>query len=314
MKVFITGGMGFIGSHLTDHLLREGHQVTVCDDLSAGTFYETAARFYHADISKASIDRLAALMKGHYVVVHLASNAVIRGGFRRSAISANLKVNVSGTRRVLEAMRVAGVRNLVFASTGAVYGDADQIPTPETYGPLKPVSPYGATKLAAEGLIAACCHGFGLNAAILRMNNIIGARQSRGIVVDFVKKALASENPLPVLGDGRQRKQFCHVSDCVEAITFFLKNLPRGCEIYNLAGKGTLTADDVARIVQTALGIRPVCVQHTGGDRGWRGDAPITVLDTTKLQRRGWAPTMDSREAVRRAATALALGPKGGDS
>jgi len=307
MKVLVTGGAGFIGSHLVDELLRRGLEVTVYDNLSWGKeeflrehFGKENFRFVRGDLL--DFRALAEVMKGQDFVYHLAANPDIRRGPEQPDL--DLKQNTLATFNLLEAMRLRSVRYLSFSSSSTVYGEARVLPTPEDYGPLLPISLYGASKLAAEGLISAYCHTFGFRAWIFRFANIVGPRQTHGVIVDFLEKLRRNPNKLEILGDGSQNKSYLWVKDCVEAMLLAVERSEGGPDIFNLGNTDRLSVRRIAEIVCEETGLRP-SFRFTGGRRGWVGDVPEMMLDIRKILSLGWRPRYSSEEAVRRTVRAL---------
>jgi UDP-glucose 4-epimerase len=311
MHLVVTGGAGFIGSNLVDQLLDDGHTVTAVDNLSTGSpeFLEEAAarpgfEFVKMDLLD-EIERLGEVVRPADAVFHLAANADVRYGWGEP--ERDLRQNVVVTHNVLEAMRVTGVHRLVFASTASVYGEAAVIPTPEDCPFPVQTSLYGASKLAAEGLVQAYSEGLGLRATIVRFVSVLGARYTHGHVIDFVRSLRAEPTVLTILGDGTQRKSYLEVTDCVAAMTLLLE-LDHKLEAYNLG------VDDSCSVVESAgwicehLGVRPR-FEFTGGDRGWIGDNPHIHLDTRKLRSTGWRPRYSIREAVERTVDYLLAEP-----
>lgn len=306
MKYFITGGAGFIGSHLADRLLSESrdNQVTVFDNLTSGsvTFIEHHLgdrRFSFIKGDVLDFDTLRNAMKGHDVVFHLAANGDIQQGFHDTKL--HLQQGTLATYNVLEAMRLNDIRRIVFSSSATVYGETFSGPVSETNGPLLPISLYGAAKLSAEGLISAFCGTFGIQAWIYRFANIVGSRMTHGVIYDFIRKLSANPTELLILGDGRQRKPFVHVSECVDAFLFGFRKAQEPINLFNI---GCVTVTEVNRIAQMVveeMGLQNVRFTYTGGERGWPGDVPRLRFDISRLQRLGWEPSLTSDEAVRRA-------------
>ena len=257
---FVTGGAGFIGSHLGERLLAMGNRVTVYDNLSSGKrewiehlFKEPGFRFVEADVR--DLDALKEAMPGHDVVFHLAANTDIPRGNQDTRL--DLENDTIATHTVLEAMRQLGVRKLLFASSSTVFGEPSVLPTPESVGPLLPISLYGAGKLACEGLISAYCHLFGTQAWIFRFGNVVGARMGHGILHDFVAKLRRDPNELEILGDGNQEKNYFLVEDCIDGILFALGNAnSRDCDVFNLGCESTVTATEIAHMVVRRWGSR----------------------------------------------------------
>ncbi len=311
MDCLVTGGAGFIGSHLVNRLLADGHKVRVYDNLSAGSLENLAnhkddesMQIYHADIR--DLCKLTGAMEGCDFVFHLAADPIIRGGFQRRV--SPIENNILGTHNVLEAMISCDVEKIAFSSSSTIYGEADVVPTPEDYGPLEPISLYASSKLAGEALITAYSHGFDLKYWVFRFANIVGARMTHGVIHDFVKKLKTNPEELEILGDGKQKKAFMLAQDCVDAMDYCIRNSRN--EVYNIGTPGILTIDDVADLVTKELGITELKYRHTGGRRGWKGDVPLTILDVSKLNRLGWTTRNDSDEAV--SVTARLLEREGG--
>jgi len=306
----VTGGAGFIGSHLVDRLLADGWTVNVIDNLSSGRIKNILQaekskgfNFFEGDLCEQ--DQIPGAIRGCDCVFHMAADPVIRGGFsdpgKRDSTFRN---NVLATRNLLEAMVTEGTEGIVFASSSVVYGEAAEVPTPEDYGPLKPISLYGASKLAGEGLVTAYSSGFGFRYWIFRFANVVGGRSGQGVIHDFISKLRADEGTLKILGDGRQRKSYLHVSDCVGAMLACMGKT--GSDIFNLGTGDTLSVDELAVIVEDELGLQGVEHTYTGGRGGWRGDIPVTELDVGKLRAVGLRPKLNSEQAVRLATRELA--------
>jgi UDP-glucose 4-epimerase len=300
MRCFVTGGAGFIGSNLVDRLLAEGHAVTVYDNLSTGqlAFLEAARRqpgfqFVHGDLLDA--DRLTAALAGHDFVFHLAANADVRFGTHHPR--KDLEQNTIATFHVLDAMRAQGVRRIAFSSTGSVYGEAEVFPTPE--GAPFPIqtSLYGASKLAGEGLLQAFAAGFGFQVFIFRFVSILGPRYTHGHVFDFYGKLCADPRRIEVLGNGKQRKSYLYVQDCIDAILLVIERSREAVNVYNLGSEEHCTVDDSLGWICTHLGVDPQRC-YTGGERGWIGDNPFIFLDTTRIRSLGWRPRLSIREGV----------------
>jgi UDP-glucose 4-epimerase len=313
MRFLVTGGAGFIGSHLVDLLMeREDAEVTVLDNLSAGRLENLARwmkdsrfRFIQGDcLREGDLERA---MEGCEVVFHLAANPEVRMGAIDPTVDFNQ--NVVATHKLLETMRRKGVKELVFASTSTVYGDAEILPTPED-APLRPISMYGASKLACEALISAYCHTFDFRGICIRFANVVGPRARHGVIWDFIQKLRKNTQELEILGDGTQSKSYLHVRDCVEGMLFAFKHAGQGFEVYNLGTESQTTVREIAEIVTKAMGLERVKFKFTGGvkgGRGWVGDVKVMLLDISKIKRLGWYPKYTSREAVEEATKALLL-------
>ncbi|AAL80526.1 UDP-glucose 4-epimerase [Pyrococcus furiosus DSM 3638] len=308
MKVLVTGGAGFIGSHLVDALMERGYRVRVLDDLSAGSLKNieqwldnSRFEFIKGDMRDPNIVKEA--VEDVDIVYHLAANPEVR----ISAQSPELlyETNVLITYNLLQAIKDSNVKYLIFTSSSTVYGDAKVIPTPEDYGPLEPISVYGGAKLAAEALISGYAHIFEFHAVVFRLANIIGARANHGVIYDFINKLKKNPEVLEILGDGTQRKSYLHVSDTVEGMLHifeYFKKEGKIYDVYNLGNEDWITVKEIAEIVSEEMGLNPE-FRFTGGvdgGRGWKGDVKFMLLDITKAKSTGWKPKMNSYEAVRR--------------
>ncbi|MFB6298216.1 MAG: NAD-dependent epimerase/dehydratase family protein [Salinirussus sp.] len=297
--VLITGGAGFVGSHLAARLVGD-HEVTVVDDCSNGRreWVPDAAEFVAGDCTDRTVvaDALAGDVD---TVFHFAASKAVDSDRPR----AQFEDNVAMTYNVLERMAAAGVDRLVFTSSSTVYGEAPR-PTPEDHAPLEPISPYGAAKLAEEGLISTYAHSHGLGAWVFRFANIVGPRLRGAVVPDFVEKLRADPGRLRILGDGRQEKSYMHVEDCVDAMLHAVGAADDEFDVYNLGTRTTTSVDRIADIVAAEMGVDPDR-EYTGGDRGWTGDVPRMRLSVEKLGALGYEPRLSSDEAIRRSAQEL---------
>ncbi|WP_297516403.1 NAD-dependent epimerase/dehydratase family protein [Thermococcus sp.] len=308
MKVLVTGGAGFIGSHLVDKLMELGHEVRVLDDLSAGSLNNIKRwldnerfEFIKGDMRNPEIVREA--VKDVEVIFHLAANPEVRIGSQSPELL--YETNVLITYNLLNAMRNSSAKYIVFTSSSTVYGDAEVIPTPEDYAPLEPISVYGGAKLAAEALISGYAHTFGFRALIFRLANIIGERSNHGVIYDFINKLRRNLEELEILGDGTQRKSYLHVSDTVEGmlkIFEHFKGTGKTVDFYNLGNDDWITVREIAEIVSEEMGLKPRFVFTGGvdGGRGWKGDVKFMRLSIEKAKATGWRPRLNSYEAVRR--------------
>ena len=299
---FVTGAGGFIGSNLVDHLLAANIRVTGYDNFSTGLeeFLDTALespqfRLVRGDLLNA--DALAAAMAGTDFVFHFAANADVRFGTDHPR--KDLEQNTIATFNVLEAMRANSIRRIAFSSTGSVYGEATVIPTPEDAPFPVQTSLYGASKLAGEALISAYAEGFGFQGIVFRFVSILGERYTHGHVFDFVRRLRADPTTLHILGDGRQRKSYLHVDDCVAAILVAVEKSIDRFQIYNLGTDEYCAVNDSVAWISQALGVSPT-LTYSGGDRGWIGDNPFIFLDTARIRRFGWRPrlTISGRRAA----------------
>jgi len=307
----VTGGAGFIGSHVVDTLVARGARVTVFDDFSTG---QRANLEHHAGSSQVRLieadvlDRAAidVAVQGCDAVFHFQANADVRGGPSRTRV--DLEQNTIATWNVLEASRLAGVRDFVFASSATVYGEPTVFPTPESYAPTQ-TSLYGASKLACEAMIQAYSEYFGLRSMVFRFVSWVGERYSHGVVVDFVKKLRANPYALEILGDGKQRKSYLHVLDGLAGVFTAFDRSTAKTAVFNLGHDDFLPVTDVAAIVVQEMGLRDVSWQFTGGERGWVGDSPLVHLDTAAIRSLGWRPTISIEEGIRRTVRHLLANP-----
>jgi UDP-glucose 4-epimerase len=305
-SVCIVGGAGFIGSHFTDALMDspEVQRVTLFDNFSSGREQHYERHAYDARLrvvrgDAADVRALTDAVAGHEAVIHLASNPDIARAVTEPEI--DFYQGTLLTNNVLEAMRRAGVRRLLYASGSGVYGERGETMLREDSGPLMPVSTYGASKLAGEALIASYCAMFGLTACAFRFANVVGARQTHGVGFDFLRRLREDPTRLRILGDGRQSKSYVHVTDIVAAVLLASAHAIAGFHVWNVATDDAVTVTEIAEMAAEALGIRPQPTwQYTGGDRGWKGDVPVVRLDAGKIKALGWRARFSSREAVRR--------------
>ena len=311
--VFVTGAAGFIGSNLCDALLANGQAVVGWDNFSTGRREFLRSGLQQSNFRLITGDNLdtAALtqaMSGCDSVFHLAANADVRFGLHHP--SKDFEQNNRATFNVLEAMRINRIRNLAFASTGSVYGEALVVPTPETAPFPVQTSLYGASKLAAEGMIQAYCEGFGFRASIFRFVSILGRRYTHGHVFDFYKQLREHPHVLNVLGDGTQRKSYLDVADCIGAMLHVAdmrsaETSRNGVAIFNLGTDEYCSVMDSIGWISERLGLRPQVVL-SGGNKGWVGDNPFIYLDTTKIRQTGWSPKYTIRQGIERTVEWLA--------
>ncbi|MFI3218704.1 MAG: NAD-dependent epimerase/dehydratase family protein [Methylococcales bacterium] len=300
MNFIVTGCAGFIGSTLVDRLLAEGHQVTGIDNFSTGQrrFLEGALacpsfRLVCCDLLE--LDALKQAFSGGEAVFHLAANADVRFGTEHPR--KDLEQNTIATYNVLEAMRANDIKKIAFSSTGSVYGEAPVVPTPEDGAFPIQTSLYGASKAAGEGLIAAYCEGFGFQSWIFRFVSILGERYTHGHVFDFYQKLKADPSRLPVLGNGKQRKSYLYVQDCIDAILLAMDKATDKVNIFNLGVDGYCELNDSIGWICEELSLKPQ-LDYSGGDRGWIGDNPFIFLETKKIQSLGWKPKLSIRDGV----------------
>ena len=300
MKALVTGAAGFIGSNLVDRLLAAGHEVTGFDNFSTGfrQFLEGARahplfRMVEADLL--DLDAVRAAVAGADMVFHLAANADVRFGPEHPR--KDLDQNTIVTWNVLEAMRVAGVRRIAFSSTGSVYGEPEVHPTPESAPFPVQTSLYGASKLAAEGLIAAYAAAFGFQTFIFRFVSILGERYTHGHVFDFYRQLLDHPERLDVLGNGHQRKSYLYVQDCINAILLAAEECTALVNIFNLGTDEYCEVNDSIGWIGGHLGVTPE-LRYAGGERGWVGDSPFIFLDCARMRSLGWKPELTIRQGI----------------
>jgi UDP-glucose 4-epimerase len=301
-QYFITGGAGFIGSHLVDRLIADDNQVTVYDNLVSGRkewikphLGKENFRFIEADLL--DFDTLKQTMKGHEVIWHLGANTDIPTGNRVTDL--DLKNCTIATRNILEALRANNIDKILFASSACVYGDAPPEALAENFGPLLPINLYGAGKLACEGLISAYSHLFGIKAWIFRFANVVGARMGHGVIYDFIQKLKQNPKELEILGDGKQEKPFFLVEDCVDGMLCAFNNSDNQYDVFNLGCEFFTTVNQIARIVTEEMGLKDVKFKYTGGRRGWPGDVPVVHFNVDKMKKLSWHAKHNSDEAVR---------------
>jgi len=305
----VTGGAGFIGSHLVVRLMDMGYFVRVVDNLSSGSLTNierwsgsSGFEFVRGDLKELAVAQKS--VEGVEVVFHLAANPEVRVG--EVDPSVHFRENLLVTFNALEAMRESrSAKVIVFLSSSTIYGEPEEFPTSEDYGPLLPISVYGASKLGCESLISSYCHMFGLRGVILRLANIVGARSAHGVIVDFIRKLRQNPKELEILGDGNQRKSYLHVKDFVDAVFLALRSFlddGKVVEVYNVGSFDQVNVKRIAEIVSEEMGLQNLEFKLTGGvdgGRGWRGDVKTMLLSADKLLNLGWKPSLNSEEAVR---------------
>ena len=300
MRAFITGGAGFIGSNLADKLLEQGHEVIVFDNFSTGqqAFIEHNLNNPNYLLVEGDVLDKAALtsaMRDCDFVFHFQANADVRGGMVNTLI--DLDQNIIGTHHVLESMKINDIHNIAFASSATVYGEPEQIPTPEDIAPVQ-TSLYGASKYSAEALIQAYCEYFGMKSWIFRFVSFMGPRYTHGVIYDFMKKLHENPNELNILGDGTQRKSYLHVFDGISAILQAIKMADKKTNIFNLGNKEWINVTDLADILCMELELKNVRYVYSGGRRGWLGDTPFVHLDISRISSLGWEPAFTVKETI----------------
>jgi len=311
MKTLVTGGAGFIGSHLIDRLLDSGHEVVCLDNLILGkkVFLSNAMKnknfsFHEIDILDIkSLDNIFA-KHSFEVIFHLAANSDIRAGIELT--DRDLKLTFLLTYNILECMRMYGVEKIMFTSSPAIFGNHETALTEDL--PMRPESLYGASKLASESYIRAFSSLFGIQAWILRLSNMVGSRATHGILYDFSEKIKNNSEELIVLGDGQQRKPYMHVSELINCMFFLLENAHENINIFNVGPRDSVKVSDIAKIFINELGTKQV-INYSGGKSGWKGDVPYYSHNSKKLNTLGWAPKLSSKEAVEKAIKDMASDP-----
>ncbi len=300
MKYIVTGAAGFIGSNLVDRLLKNGNEVLGIDNLSTGKirFLQDADKyntfkFLDGDIT--DINFLKNAFKSYDYVYHLSANADVRSGLNHPF--KDIEQNTIGTFNVLEAMRFNNISRISFSSTGSVYGEAEKIPTPENAPFPIQTSLYGSSKLAGEGLISSYCEGFEFKANIFRFVGILGERYTHGHVYDFYEKLKKDPSKLEILGNGKQKKSYLYVQDCIDAMLLAENHLDEKINIYNLGVEDYCEVIDSVNVICNYLNVNPE-LSFTGGDRGWVGDNPFIFLDTSRIKSLGWSPKLSIEKGI----------------
>lgn len=304
LSVCIVGGAGFIGSHFADALLGSiaTRRVTLFDNFSSGRerhfeHHRGDARLRVIRGDASDLTALTKAIRGHNLVIHLASNPDIARAVTEPEI--DFYQGTLLTNNVVEAMRRAGVGRLLYASGSGVYGERGEMVLREDSVPLRPVSTYGASKLAGEALIGSYCAMFGLTACAFRFANVVGARQTHGVGFDFLRRLREDPKRLRILGDGRQSKSYVHVSDVVAAVLLANASVSDGFHVWNVATDDAITVTEIAELAAECLGIDPMPRwEYAGGDRGWKGDVPVVRLDSSRIRALGWEPRFSCQEAI----------------
>jgi len=309
-KIMVTGGAGFIGSHLTEELIKENENVVVLDNLSTGKKSNLSSCINNKKFKLIVEDlknqkQISKHIKDIDTIFHMAADPEVRTGHSDPNLA--YTQNIENTYQLLENVRKSNVNKFVFASSSVVYGEPEIIPTPETFGPLLPISIYGGTKLACEGLISAYCNNYGINGTIVRFANVVGSRARHGVIWDFIQKLRMNENELNVLGNGKQTKSYIHVKDCVRGLLFSSKNM-KNIDVFNIGNQDMVNVLDIASIVCKKMKLENTKITTSGGTedgRGWVGDVKEMNLDISKIINLGWNPKENSQEAVERATSEL---------
>jgi len=309
MKILVTGGAGFIGSYLIDRLIDQNHDVICLDNFSSGRHeyishaLEHGLKLVEGDLLCPNDIRKA--IKGCDMVYHLAANPDVRLGIDNTNI--HLEQNVLATYYLLEEMRHQGIETVGFTSSSTVYGEAEEIPTGESYGPLLPLSLYGASKLAAEALVAAYCYTFDKTAAIYRFANVVGPRSTHGVTFDFINKLRDNPDELEILGDGMQKKSYLYIEDCIDAMLYAMEHCQDRVELFNIGSEDWVDVRAIADIVSDEMSLSPSYAFTGGvdGGRGWKGDVKTMRLAIDQLKQMGWKPRYYSADAIRLTARRL---------
>lgn len=300
----ITGGAGFIGSYIAEKLVENGTDTKVIDNLVTGKkenlskcFDQDNFSFLEYDLG--NLDGIENHLGDVDILFHFAADPEVRTGYSKPEDS--FEQNIVNTFNLLQKIKQSKIKKIVFASSSSVYGDAKIIPTNEEYGPLSPISHYGASKLACEAMVSSFCHNYNIEGVILRLANVIGLRGRHGLIWDLVHKLKINQDELELLGDGKQTKSFIHISDAINGIFSSLNNLQDKVEVFNLGSEDSIEIMDVAKIVCKNMGLNEIKINLTGGvddGRGWKGDIKIAHLDISKLKNLGWRPKLSSLEAA----------------
>jgi UDP-glucose 4-epimerase len=302
MKSLIVGGAGFIGSHLAVKLLKEeGHSVVIYDNFTSGTERHLASILGHdrLQIIRADVKEVADLAKaaaGADVIYHFASNPDISKAITQPDI--DFWEGTYLTNNVVEASRISGVRRIIYASGSGVYGDTGEQIVDENYSPMRPISTYGASKLAGEALLCSYCEMFDLQASAFRFANVVGPKQTHGVGYDFIRRLRKNSGELSILGNGMQSKSYIHVDDVLNALETALRsNLP-SYSVFNVATVDAIIVTEIADMVCRKMNLKNVTYRYSGGDRGWKGDVPIVRLSSEAIRKLGWRPQRTCHEAI----------------
>jgi UDP-glucose 4-epimerase len=288
-SILVTGGAGFIGGHLVERLLAE-NKVTVLDNFSSGkreflALHHNNPNFHLIETDLLLHGALEKALTGVDMVFHMAANPDVKLGEENTRV--HLEQNVLATYNLLEAMRKSSVKKIAFTSTSTIYGEATTVPTPEDYGPILPISLYGASKLACEALISSYCHTFDMQSWIYRFANIVGERGTHGVLVDFIRKLRENTSEMEILGSGKQKKSYLEVKDCRPCCTACKTR--RQINVFNIGSEDSVDVTEIANIVARQMGLNSVAYRYTGGldGRGWKGDVLVMLLSIEKIKRLG---------------------------
>jgi len=307
----ITGGAGFIGSHLAEKLSSLDIPIRIFDNFSSGKnsnleHLPNRKNFEIINDNLSNLEHIPDLLKEIKTVFHLAAYPEVRTGFEKPEIA--YKENIKNTFNLLELIRKSDVEHIVFSSSSVVYGEPSLIPTPENYGPLLPISPYGGSKLACEGLISSYCHNYGIHGVMLRLANVIGSRSRHGVIWDFINKLKNNSDELEILGNGKQTKSYIHISDCIDGFLFSLTESKNKVDVYNIGNTDKINVFEIGKIVCDTMNLSNTKLKTEGGTsdgRGWIGDVTLMLLDISKLSNLGWRPNLSSQESVKKSSKEL---------
>ncbi|MHA1303248.1 MAG: SDR family NAD(P)-dependent oxidoreductase, partial [Candidatus Heimdallarchaeaceae archaeon] len=300
-NVIVTGGCGFIGSHLVDRLVESGYFVTVVDDLSAGTdttylephLKNNLVEFYKIDIR--DFDKLKSLEKDYDCVFHLAAQPDVKVSVNNPRL--DFEINIDGSFNILELMRIKDIPNMIFTSSGGtIYGETNH--TNAENQPLRPISNYGAAKAAMEMYCSSYSSLYSLNIVSLRLGNIFGPRSTHGVMYDFYHKLKKNPRELEILGDGKQTKTYLYIDDAIEAFFLLYNNIQKKFDVYNVSSNETITVTEIADVLVQAMGLSEVTYKYTGGKRGWKGDVIFASMNVSKLQSKGWKNKISIKKGI----------------
>jgi UDP-glucose 4-epimerase len=303
MKVLVTGGAGFIGSHLVDNLLAKGEKVVCVDNFLLGSKKNLEnvldnKRFSLYIFDLLELEKLDHLFREEKfdMVYHLAANSDIKLGHREER--RDLDFTFLTTFNVLNCMKKYDVKEILFASSSAVYGELNGSLS-ESSDPLFPISLYGAAKLASEAYISGFQENYGIKAWIIRFPNVVGWRLTHGVIYDFLNRLEKDKSKLLVLGDGKQQKPYLYIDDLILAIDCIYEKSKEKMNYFNVSGETETSVERIVDIVVHELGLKDIKITYTGQERGWIGDVPRFKYDTKKIQELNWKSSMTSDEAVR---------------
>ncbi len=301
MRFGVTGGTGFIGSHFVKQLVKQNHEVIVFVDKNLESTHRLKSIIDKINFEKVDLENIKTLkkkIKNFDVIAHFAASASTKTGTVMTDI--DLKRGTISTYNVLESMRINKIKKIIFPSAPAIYGNPIKIPTSEETGMLLPVSLYGASKLACEGMISAFCHLFEMNGWVFRLGNVVGPDMTRGVIKDFIDKLSQNSDSLEIFGDGNQQKDIIYIDDCIDGIFFLFKKSNDKINVFNLSSGTMVSVKKIAKIVMEEMNLKDVKIVHRGKEGvGWAGDVPMINYDITKVKNFGWSPKYDAETAVR---------------